>query len=86
MGDPKQMLNGYPATPQGQRNFLLQIIDSLDQTHDALGRGFFYWEPAMISALGYGSFQENLAQFGFEGQALPSMGIYAHCASGQAKR
>ncbi len=79
VGESRQLHDGYPATPAGQRDFLLQLTRLLAATPNELGSGFFYWEPAAISAPELESFWENVTQFDFEGHALPSLDVYAQC-------
>lgn len=42
----------YPMTPEGQRDYLRDIVDTVRQTPHGLGRGFIYWEPAWIPVPG----------------------------------
>jgi arabinogalactan endo-1,4-beta-galactosidase len=79
VGEAEQLEPEYPATPQGQHDFLQRLVDDIQQTPNELGMGFFYWEPVAISAPEFGSPWENLAQFDFEGRALPSMDVYGVC-------
>ncbi len=80
VGERRQLETGYLATPQGQYDFLQQVVAQIQDTPNGLGSGFFYWEPDAISAPNFGSVWENLAQFDFDGRALPSMAIYGTCA------
>ena len=43
---------GYPMTPQGQRDFMQDIMEIIRQVPQGLGRGFIYWEPAWIPVPG----------------------------------
>lgn len=79
VGEPKQLAPSYPATPQGQLAFMTRIAQDVQQMPNALGKGFFYWAPDDIAAPKLGSFWENVAQFDFQGHALPSMRVYAQC-------
>ncbi len=67
---PDSVLPAYPATPQGQRDFL---IDLTQTTLDAGGTGVIYWEPAWISTPERPSPWEN-ATF-FDGHAQVHAGI-----------
>ena len=82
VGESGQLAPGYPATAQGQADFMKKLTQDIQQTPAGLGRGFFYWEPEAISAPQFGSFWENVAQFDFQGKALPSMNVYGQCQSG----
>lgn len=81
VGEENQLLPAYPATPSGQHDFLEHLIAHIQQTPHGLGYGFFYWEPVAIAAAGFGSVWENMAQFDFDGRALPSVRVYGMCAS-----
>ena len=70
--DESSLLDGYPATVDGQRNFL---IDQLDAVLQAEGLGVIYWEPAWISTScstrwAQGSAWENAALFDYENSEL----------------
>ena len=43
---------GYPMTPQGQRDFLQDVMEIIRQVPQGLGRGFIYWEPAWLPVPG----------------------------------
>lgn len=40
------VINGYPATPDGQKNFMIQLVK---QTLAGGGKGVVYWEPAWVA-------------------------------------
>lgn len=62
-------LNGYPVTPQGQNDYLLNLTQ---QVITAGGIGVVVWEPAWISnSQSWGL--ETLAYFDFSGNLLPTM-------------
>ncbi len=76
------LLEGYPATPEGQLNYLKALVDAIVSGG---GNGLFYWEPAWVSTScstlwGQGSHWENATFFdAFDGnEALPSMGIFEY--------
>jgi len=68
------LVKGYPATPAGQRDFMVAITQL---TVDAGGSGVVYWEPNWISTRcgtrwGKGSDWENAAWFDYgRHEALP---------------
>ncbi len=68
------LLPGYPATPEGQRKYM---IDLTQLTLDAGGIGVVYWEPYWVSTRcgtrwGQGSDWENAAWFDYPThEALP---------------
>jgi arabinogalactan endo-1,4-beta-galactosidase len=76
VGDSTQLLSGYPATVEGQKNFLSDIITIIKNAPDAKGKGLFYWEPDWISAPSFGSPWENLALFDFDGNVLNSISVF----------
>lgn len=43
---------GYPATVQGQANFLHDLIQSVADVPEQRGKGVFYWEPAWLPTAG----------------------------------
>lgn len=69
------LLPGYPATPQGQLRYLVDLTQTVV---DAGGIGVVYWEPAWVSTgcktrWGTGSNWENAAWFGLgRHEALPA--------------
>jgi arabinogalactan endo-1,4-beta-galactosidase len=44
----EDLLDEYPATPDGQKAFFEEIIKTVLNVSDGLGRGVFLWEPAWI--------------------------------------
>ena len=69
------LLNEYPATQEGQLNYLL---DMKEMIKNAGGLGLIYWEPAWVSnncstRWGNGSHWENATLFDFEGK--PTLGM-----------
>jgi len=76
VGNSSQLLAGYPATVQGQKDFLVDLINIINNTTDGKGVGVFYWEPDWISTQTFGSPWENLAMFDFSGELLPSISAF----------
>lgn len=82
VGPGTTLIPDYPATPQGQKDFLLKLSEIIKGTNNNKGAGFFYWEPALISLPGKrGSDWENVATFGFsnssgEAEALESLSAF----------
>lgn len=72
---PETLIPGYPATPRGQRAYL---VDLTQRVIDNGGIGLVYWEPAWISTRcktrwGTGSNWENAAWFDLKNhRALPA--------------
>jgi arabinogalactan endo-1,4-beta-galactosidase len=44
----------YPMTPEGQRDFMLELMERIKRAGDGLGEGFFYWEPGWLPVPGSG--------------------------------
>lgn len=44
----------YPMTPQGQSDFMADVMAIIAGTPEGLGRGFVYWEPAWLPVPGVG--------------------------------
>lgn len=64
----------FPETPEGQRDFLRAVADAVAATPDGLGRGVFWWEPAVRGPL------ERRGLFDDQGEALPAMDVFDGCA------
>lgn len=71
--DANGLLTDCPATPSGQRRFLLLLRRIIERIPDGRGRGIFYWEPAWVSAGSVPSGWDNLTLFDFNGQVLPGL-------------
>jgi arabinogalactan endo-1,4-beta-galactosidase len=75
-----QLSGGYPATPGGQLSFYNDLLSILAQVPDHRAIGLFYWEPEWIPGVGWepgaGTPNDNLTLFSFNGQALPSVGLF----------
>lgn len=73
VGQADQLVSGYPATPDGQKSFILAIKD-LAKTSNS-GIGFAYWGGEWVSFKGNeatnGSTFENQALYDFNNKALP---------------
>lgn len=72
----------YPATPEGQRDFLIALSQAV---YDSGGLGIIYWEPAWVSTecstlWGQGSHWENGTFFDFrnDNEVLPGMEFLRH--------
>ncbi|GAB4399629.1 MAG: hypothetical protein OHK0053_20170 [Microscillaceae bacterium] len=76
VGQNEQLiLPDYPASPTGQRDFMLRIKSISQETSG--GRGFCYWGGELIAWQGPQATQaspwENQALFDFENRALPAL-------------
>lgn len=68
-------LPDYPTTPQGQRDFLIAVTQTLI---DNGAIGVIYWEPAWISTLEKPSIWENAALFDYQNQVHEGMTFMQH--------
>ena len=76
-GTPARMKTSYPPTPEGQKEFLAEVIRRVRQTPDGRGRGVVYWAPEWIAVKGLASAWENVALFDQDGNVLPAMAAFA---------
>ncbi len=71
---PDAVVPAYPATAEGQRQFL---IDLAQITVASGGTGVIYWEPAWISTAAKPTHWENATLFDYEGRALNGIEFFA---------
>jgi len=76
----KALLEGYPATPQGQKDYMITLVK---QTLKGGGSGVIYWEPAWVTSScktlwGEGSHWDNATFFDSanHNEALPAFDFY----------
>ena len=76
----KALIEGYPATPQGQKDYMLDLVK---QTLKGGGKGVIYWEPAWVTSScktlwGDGSHWDNATLFDAanDNEALPAFDFY----------
>lgn len=60
----------YPATPQGQADFLTEVVAIAKRTGT---KGVLYWAPTWISTPGKHIPWSNMATFNDDGEALPAV-------------
>ncbi|GEM_PF-86923 len=80
VGQSDQLVPGYPATPEGQKDYLLAIKTMLKQ--NSKGAGFCYWGAEWVAFRGVsatdGSAAENQALFSFNiFKELPATAAFA---------
>lgn len=79
VGETGQLVSGYAATPEGQKQFLLKIRQIV--TESPKGAGFCYWGAEWVSFKGdeatNGSSWENQALFDFSNKAVPALEAFA---------
>jgi arabinogalactan endo-1,4-beta-galactosidase len=76
--DSNALINGYPASQEGQLNYLLDLKNII---LNAGGEGIIYWEPAWVSTncstlWGQGSHWDNATLFDHSGKATLGMQLY----------
>jgi arabinogalactan endo-1,4-beta-galactosidase len=78
--DKKALLDGYPATPQGQKEYMTELVRL---TLKGGGSGVIYWEPAWVTSAcktlwGEGSHWDNATFFDAanHNEALPAFDFY----------
>ena len=60
----------FPETPEGQRQFLEEVNRVVQSTPNGLGKGVFWWEPAVTGSLGARGF------FDTDSNALPVITVF----------
>jgi arabinogalactan endo-1,4-beta-galactosidase len=76
VGEQDQLLPEYPATVEGQKNFLRDLINIVQNIPENKGCGLFYWAPEWISIPSLGSPWENVTLFDFSGEILNSISVF----------
>lgn len=71
-----QLHQGYPASVQGQYNFLRDLIGIIKDVPNNKGIGVFYWAPEYVSIQPIGSPWENLTLFDFNNSVLSSIAVF----------
>jgi arabinogalactan endo-1,4-beta-galactosidase len=66
----KKQPGPFPETPEGQKQFLEEVNRVVQETPDGLGKGVFWWEPAVTGPLGSRGF------FDEKGNALPVITVF----------
>ena len=83
-GDPKgdkwqgpdnKVRDKYPLTPEGQRQFLADLIKTVRETPDGLGCGVLWWAPEWIAVKGFDGHGATLALFDRDANALPALDL-----------
>ena len=68
----------WPATPDGQKQFLSDLIKVVRETPGGLGAGVLYWQPEMVSrrsASSQPAFISATSLFDADGKPLPAMDV-----------
>jgi len=66
----------YPETPEGQQQYMLNLIALVRSTPNGLGAGVCYWEPEWLPTKGHGGAWNTTALFDDNGNALPAINVY----------
>jgi arabinogalactan endo-1,4-beta-galactosidase len=66
----KKQPGPFPETAEGQKQFLEELNRVVQETPNGLGKGVFWWEPAVTGPLGSRGF------FDEEGNALPVITVF----------
>lgn len=78
IGDNSQILPQFPASPEGQHDYLTEILHIMSEIPKGLG--YCYWGGEWISYNGptatSGSTWENQALWDFNNRALPAIGVF----------
>jgi arabinogalactan endo-1,4-beta-galactosidase len=78
LGTTNQIIPSYDATPQGQKNYLLALLEKIKEAPQ--GFGFCYWGTEWVAFRGNqstnGSPWENQALSDFSNRALPAMEVF----------
>jgi arabinogalactan endo-1,4-beta-galactosidase len=78
LGQFDQIIDSYPPTPTGQKNYLLALKNTIKQSD--YGIGYCYWGTEWVAFRGptstNGSPWENQALWNFENNALPAMAFF----------
>lgn len=73
IGLENQLLTNYPATMNGQKNYLESMTEML---RNSGAKGLCYWGAEWVSTEEFGSTWENQALFDFNNKAVPAMRIF----------
>jgi arabinogalactan endo-1,4-beta-galactosidase len=80
IGDATQILAEFPATPDGQKNYMLAIKTLIKETQ--AGSGFCYWGGEWVAFRGNqatnGSSYENQALWDFNNRSLPVLQAFSN--------
>jgi arabinogalactan endo-1,4-beta-galactosidase len=80
-----QTTDGYPATPEGQKKMLADIMTVLRAVPNGRALGFFWWDATWTAVPGNGwdparatsgNNWENQALFDYDARPLPAMDLF----------
>ena len=101
-GTPGQLSNNgaykdiYPSSPEGQRDFVIDLINTVKSVKDGRCVGSLYWDPVLVRQEGIGyalkedgtacsNVVETTTFFDYEHVALPVLSVYKYNTSGAAR-
>ena len=70
----------FPETPEGQREFLAEVQRLVLATPHGLGKGIFWWEPAVTGGL------RRRGMFDDDGNALPVINVFDRYTRGKVPK
>jgi arabinogalactan endo-1,4-beta-galactosidase len=70
----------FPETPEGQREFLEEVQRAVIATPHGLGKGVFWWEPAVTGGL------RRRGLFDDDGNALPAINVFDKYTRGKVPK
>ncbi len=74
----KQKNMAWPVTPEGQKQFLADVVAAVRETPGGRGRGVVYWYPEAIPVKGLKIWNDGAtALFGADGAPLPGLDAFA---------
>jgi len=71
----------WPATKDGQKNFLAELVAAVRSAPKGLGRGVIWWYPESIRTEGVNGWKGgDVALFDDAGDVLPAMTVFGYVA------
>ena len=76
--------NVYPSSPQGQKDYLLELFTEIKKERHGRVLGCLYWDPIMIEVPGVGwelgaqNYVSNTTLFDFDGKSLKSLDAFKY--------
>lgn len=78
IGESNHLITAYPASPEGQKSFMVKMKTMIVDTERAIG--FAYWAPEWVAYRGTeasnGSNWENMTLFDFNNKVLPAIEVF----------
>ena len=77
VGLNSQLEAGYPASEQGQLDFMRDVLAQMETLPAGMNAGFVYWAPDWIAGGSQGSPWENMALWDFDSEAVTAWTVFA---------